>query len=140
MTAEMRYFTLGEATDLLPRLTDLVGALRRLRDDAVVRKAQVDQLWQRLEGGEPVLTAIGEGQRELDALSTRLISKAEEIESTGCILRDLEIGLVDFPFRGRAGAVFLCWRMGEPAILFWHGNDEGYAGRKPIEQLPLGQA
>lgn len=140
MTAEMRYFTLGEATDLLPQLTDLVGALRRLRDDAVVKKAQVDLLWQRLEGGEPVLTAIGEGQRELDALSTRLISKAEEIESTGCILRDLEIGLVDFPFRGRADTVFLCWRVGEPAILFWHGTDEGYAGRKPIEQLPLGQA
>ncbi|OLD57989.1 MAG: hypothetical protein AUI83_04740, partial [Armatimonadetes bacterium 13_1_40CM_3_65_7] len=109
----MRHFTLGEATDLLPRITDLVNALRRLRDDAVVKKAQVDLLWERLEGGEPVLSAIGAGQRELDAVSTRLLAKAEEIESTGCVLRDLEIGLVDFPFRSRTGTVFLCWRVGE---------------------------
>ena len=140
MTAEMRHFTLGEATDLLPRITDLVNALRRLRDDAVVKKAQVDLLWERLEGGEPVLSAIGAGQRELDAVSTRLLAKAEEIESTGCVLRDLEIGLVDFPFRSRTGTVFLCWRVGEPAILFWHGADEGFAGRKPIGQLPVDQA
>ena len=140
MTAEMRYFTLGEATDLLPRVTDLVNALRRLRDDAVVKKAQVDLLWERLEGGEPVLSAIGAGQRELDAVSTRLLAKAEEIESTGCVLRDLEIGLVDFPFKGRAGTVFLCWRVGEPEIEFWHGSDEGFAGRKPIQQLPVDQA
>ena len=140
MTAEMRHFTLGEATDLLPRLTTLVDALRRLRDDAVVKKAQVDVLWERLEGGEPVLSAIGEEQRELDAVSTRLLAKAEEIESTGCVLRDLEVGLVDFPFRSRTGTVFLCWRVGEPAILFWHGADEGFAGRKPIEQLPLDRA
>ena len=138
--AAMRYFTLGEATDLLPRITELVDALRRLRDDAVVKKAQIDLLWQRLEGGELVLTAIGEGQRELDGVSARLISKAEEIESTGCLLRDLEIGLVDFPFKGRAGTVFLCWRVGEPEIQFWHGTDEGFAGRKPIQQLPVDQA
>jgi len=140
VTAEMRHFTLGEATDLLPRITDLVNALRRLRDDAVVKKAQVDLLWERLEGGEPVLSAIGAGQRELDAVSTRLLAKAEEIESTGCVLRDLEIGLVDFPFRSRTGTVFLCWRVGEPVILFWHGADEGFAGRKPIGQLPVDQA
>ena len=109
-------------------------------DAATNRKAQVDLLWERLEGGEPVLSAIGAGQRELDAVSTRLLAKAEEIESTGCVLRDLEVGLVDFPFRSRTGTVFLCWRVGEPAILFWHGADEGFAGRKPIEQLPLDRA
>lgn len=140
MTKAVRYFTLGEATALLPRLTDLVGALRRLRDDAVVKKAQVDLLWRRLEGGEPVLSVIGEEQRQLDAISARLVSAAEEVESTGCVLRDLDMGLVDFPFRIRAGVVFLCWRVGEPAIQFWHGTDEGYGGRKPIGRLPLDQA
>ncbi len=136
----MRYFTLVEATGLLPQLTDLVGALRRLRDEAVVEKAQVDLLWRRLDDGEPVLSAIGEAQRQLEATSAGLVSAAREIESTGCVLRDLEMGLVDFPFRIRTGAVFLCWRVGEPAVLFWHGTDEGYAGRKPIGRLPLDQA
>ncbi len=136
----MRYFTLGEATDLLPRLTDLVGALRGLRDDAVIKKAQVDQFWKRLEQGAPVLSALGNEQRSLDALSERLVSTAKEIETIGCVLRDLDTGLIDFPFRARTGTVFLCWKVGESAIQFWHGTDEGYAGRKPIAQLPVDRA
>lgn len=133
----MRHFTVGEATALLPRLTELIGTVRRFRDSAVVRRARIDQLWQRLEHGEPVLTTIGDEQRALDALAGRLVTTAKEIESIGCVLRDLDQGLIDFPFRARAGTVFLCWKVGEPAIQFWHGTDEGFAGRKPIAQLPV---
>ena len=134
----MRRFSLDEATELLPRLKQLIDGLRRLRDEAVVKKAQIDRLWQRLGAGEPMLSTLGAEQRELDDLTSRLVGIAKEIESTGCILRDVDLGLVDFPFRARGGAtVFLCWRHGEAAIQFWHGTDEGYAGRKPIERLPL---
>lgn len=137
----MRYFSVGEATDLLPQLTKTVDQLRRLRDEAVVKKAQIDLLWQRLERGEPALNALGEAQRALDALTTRLVDMAKEVEAIGCVLRDLDTGLVDFPFRARGGTtVFLCWKAGEPAIHFWHGTDEGYAGRKPIARLPLDEA
>ncbi len=53
----------------------------------------------------------------------------------------MQLGLVDFPFRARGGtAVYLCWRLGEPSIAFWHGIDEGYGGRKPIASLPLDEA
>lgn len=133
----VRHFSVGEATALLPRLTELIGTVRRFRDSAVVRRARIDQLWQRLEHGEPVLTTIGDEQRALDALAGRLVTTAKEIESIGCVLRDLDQGLIDFPFRARAGTVFLCWKVGEPAIQFWHGTDEGFAGRKPIAQLPV---
>lgn len=136
MTAT-RYFTLGEATDLLPRLTDLLDALRQLRDDAVVKRALVEHLWRRLEQGELVLSTIGAEQRALDALGARLASTAGEVESIGCILRDLDLGLIDFPFHARTGTVYLCWKRGEPAIQFWHGIGEGFAGRKPIAQLPI---
>jgi len=133
----LRHFTLQEATALLPRLEEMIRTLRELRDAAVVKKAQVDQLWRRLEGGEPVLSAIGEEQGTLDAITGRLASAAQEIESTGCVLRDLDMGLIDFPCRAKAGrTVYLCWRQGEPAIAFWHGTDEGFAGRKPIARLP----
>jgi len=135
----LRYFTLDEATDLLPRLTALVGALRQLRDEAVVKRARIDHMWQALERGEPVLTAIGDAQRELDALVQRLVSSAKEVEEMGCVLRDLDLGLIDFPFRARTVTVFLCWRVGEGAIEFWHGTGEGFAGRKPIAQLPRDQ-
>jgi hypothetical protein len=132
----LRYFTLGEATDLLPRLTELVRTLRQLRDEAVVKRARIDRLWQDLEQGEPALTTIGDAQRALDALAERLVSTAKEVEAMGCVLRDLDLGLIDFPFRARTGTVFLCWRVGEDAIRFWHGTDEGFAGRRPIAQLP----
>jgi hypothetical protein len=133
----VRHFTVGEATALLPRLTELVATLRQFRDSAVVRRARIDQLWQRLEHGEPVLTTIGNEQRALDALADRLVTTAKEIESIGCVLRDLDQGLIDFPFRAQTGTVFLCWKVGESAIQFWHGTDEGFAGRKPIAQLPV---
>lgn len=136
----VRYFSLSEATALLPRLTEMLDALRRFRDQAVLKKTQMDLLWQRLSNGEPVLGTLGEEQREMDSLTGRLVSVAKDLEKTGCILRDIDSGLVDFPFRTRRGAtVFLCWRLGEPTIAFWHGTDEGFAGRKPIADLPVNE-
>jgi hypothetical protein len=132
----MRYFSVDEATGLLPRLTELIGTLRQLRDQAVVKRARIERLWGRLDSGERVLSEIGEEQRVLDGLSKRLVAVAGELESIGCVLRDLDLGLVDFPFRAGASAVFLCWKIGEPGILFWHGTDEGFAGRRPIANLP----
>jgi hypothetical protein len=136
----MRYFSVNEATGLLPRLTALIGTLRQVRDQAVAKRAQIDRLWRCLDSGEPVLSEIGNQQRALDGMSERLVAIAGEIESIGCVLRDLDAGLVDFPFRVRGGAVFLCWRLGEPAILFWHRPEEGFAGRKPIAKLPVDRA
>ena len=132
-----QYFNIDDAAALLPRLAEMLEALRRLRDQAVLKKAQLDLLWTRLSDGEPVLATLGERQSEMDGLTAGLVAAAKEIEATGCILRDVDLGLVDFPFRASGGAtVFLCWRLGEPAIAFWHGVDEGYGGRKPISQLP----
>ncbi len=137
----VRYFSLSEATALLPRLSEMLDALRRFRDQAVLKKTQMDLLWQRLSKGEPVLGTLGEEQREMDSLTGRLVAVAKDVEKTGCILRDIDSGLVDFPFRARRGAtVFLCWRLGEPAIAFWHGTDGGFAGRKPIAELPIDRA
>jgi hypothetical protein len=54
------------------------------------------------------------------------------IESLGVELKDLELGLVDFPAERDGRRVFLCWQYGEPEVAYWHGTDEGFAGRKPI--------
>lgn len=137
----MRYFTVPEAQGLLPRLRDVLDGLRRTRDQATLKKAQIEHLWKRLEAGEPVLGTIGEEQKQMDALVSRLAAIVQDLEETGCILRDVDAGLVDFPARVRGGrTVFLCWRLGEPRIAFWHGTDEGFGGRKPLAQLPLDRA
>jgi len=137
----VRYFTLPEAQALLPRLREVLDALRRTRDEAALKKTQIDSLWQRLEAGETVLGAIGREQTQMDALVSRLTAISEDVDTIGCVLRDVDAGLVDFPARVRGGrTVFLCWRLGEPEIAFWHGTNEGFAGRKPLAQLPLDRA
>ncbi|MBI3997888.1 MAG: DUF2203 domain-containing protein [Armatimonadetes bacterium] len=83
-----------------------------------------------------MLSAIGERQAAFDALSQEFGRLIDDVDARGVVLRDLEEGLVDFPARARGMPIFLCWRVGEPRITFWHGVTEGFAGRKPIWTIP----
>jgi len=65
-------------------------------------------------------------QRAKDAL--------EEITAAGVQVKDLEMGLLDFPCKVDGEIILLCWRLGEDAITHWHSVDEGFAGRKPIDE------
>lgn len=68
-----------------------------------------------------------------DRLAESLRSALERISSTGCVVKDLDIGLIDFPALINNEEVYLCWRLGEERIRFWHRQDEGFTSRKPIE-------
>ena len=57
-----------------------------------------------------------------------------KIQETGCVVKDLDEGLVDFPSLIEGEEVYLCWKLGEEHIDFWHGVDEGFAGRKPLDE------
>ena len=70
---------------------------------------------------------------ERDRLAELLRAAVEKIQATGCVVKDLDIGLLDFPALINNEEVYLCWRLGEERIRFWHRQDEGFAGRKPIE-------
>ena len=135
----MRYFTVGEASTILPEVERLVRRLRGLRDEAQASKAALDALWERLGQGEPVLDDLLTAQHDLDARAGEAAEAAERLTEIGCVLRDLDLGLIDFPARAGDADVFLCWRVGEEAIRFWHSTTEGYAGRKPLSQLPGGR-
>ena len=69
-----------------------------------------------------------------DSAAAQLRDSMEAIEKLGCLLKDLDIGLADFPTLYRGREAYLCWKLGETAIRFWHGVDEGFAGRKPIDR------
>ena len=58
----------------------------------------------------------------------------EKLQDLGCLVKDLDIGLVDFPTLFRGQEVYLCWKVGEPSIEFWHGMNEGFGGRKAIDR------
>ena len=72
----------------------------------------------------------------------RLISQVKEalerIQATGCVVKDLDAGLLDFPAILKNEEVYLCWRLGEDRIRFYHRQDEGFSGRKPIDPEDTG--
>jgi hypothetical protein len=132
-----RRFTLAEAEAVLPEV-------ERLIREAVARKADYQEAEEELQefsrkiilsGGISVNREKVLGIRSRrDCAAAALKEAIESIQSAGCLVKDLDIGLVDFPTVFRGEEVYLCWRMGEPAITFWHGVDEGFQGRKNIDQ------
>jgi hypothetical protein len=88
------------------------------------------------------LTVDYEGAARLRADLNRVVAKVKEvidqIQATGCIVKDFDTGLVDFPSVIKDEEVYLCWRLGEDRIRFYHRQDEGFAGRKPIDPEDTG--
>jgi hypothetical protein len=69
-----------------------------------------------------------------DKLAQRLKSAIEQMQEFGCVVKDLDTGLVDFPTLFRGVEVYLCWKLGESRIEYWHGMEEGFRGRKAIDK------
>jgi hypothetical protein len=69
-----------------------------------------------------------------DAVVAKLRAAIEQVQEFGCVIKDLDMGLIDFPTLLRGVEVYLCWKLGEPKIAFWHGVEEGFRGRKAIDQ------
>jgi hypothetical protein len=131
-----RYFTLEEANRALPDVEQTVRRLRRVRDEATALREQLERQWAALERDAAPLSEIADAQQRLDALQEEFGDLVGRLEARGVILRDLDMGLVDFPTVAGHAEVYLCWRLGESSIAFWHGLGEGYAGRKPLALLP----
>jgi hypothetical protein len=86
-------------------------------------------------GGLNVDTAVAEAWKsQQDSNAQALKNAMERIEELGVLVKDLDIGLVDFPTLFRGEEVYLCWRMDEDDIDHWHGVNEGFNGRRPIDQ------
>jgi hypothetical protein len=77
---------------------------------------------------------FGQARAAAEQLGAEIADGIRQIETWGCVVKDLDQGLVDFLSRRGDDTVFLCWRLGESSIRYWHGLQEGFAGRKPLEQ------
>jgi hypothetical protein len=126
-TMPTHYFTVEEANALLPQIKSVVGEMLTARQR--ILDAQPD-LWPVLE------KAIGNGgsKKAGDLLHEfkQLEDGARALGEMGCLLKDLNTGLVDFPTIRNGHPVLLCWRYGEPEIGFWHDAESGFAGRQPL--------
>ena len=129
-------FTLAEAQTLLPVLESL---LKRAQA-AALRATEIDQEMQQLSqriflsGGMHVdVVAAARRRAERDKASQQAKDTLVEIDEIGVQVQDLEQGLLDFPCQIEGVLVLLCWKLGEPAIVHWHTEEEGFAGRKPLD-------
>jgi hypothetical protein len=86
-----------------------------------------------LGGSFPSYRELAGKKAEHDQAAQELMKVVEAIQETGCVVKDLEVGLVDFPTLLRGQEVYLCWKLGEEHIGYWHGLEEGFAGRKPLD-------
>jgi hypothetical protein len=71
---------------------------------------------------------------EMTNAMKELESEIKKLEEMGCVLKDMSIGLVDFPAVRLGERVWLCWKLGEDHVEFWHTRHEGYSGRKPVDE------
>ena len=82
--------------------------------------------------------SVARVRSEHNRLISRIKDAVDRIHATGCVVKDLDAGLLDFPAILKNEAVYLCWRVGEDRIRFYHRQDEGFAGRKPIDPEDTG--
>jgi hypothetical protein len=133
---EPRLFTLTEAerarAELEPVLLEAMGARRKMGELEEALSKLAERI-QRLGGILVSYEKAAKLRPERDALSQAIRSAVERIEAVGCVVKDLDVGLLDFPARVNDEDVYLCWRVGEDRIRFYHRQDEGFAGRKPID-------
>jgi len=130
-------FTLPEAESLLPEIGTILREAIVLKTRYLEAEQTLEAFAQRvaMQGGVVVdRETVLKNRTDRDRHGERLKAAMEKLQEYGCVVKDLDIGLVDFPtlFRGRE--VYLCWRLGETGIHYWHGTDEGFAGRKPIDE------
>ncbi|HEY1241161.1 MAG TPA: DUF2203 domain-containing protein [Bryobacteraceae bacterium] len=129
-------FTLAEAEQLIPSVDRLLRKAVELKAGYVTEGHNFESFQRRIvmTGGMVVdRTEVRRTRERRDEAAASLRSAIEEVQELGCVVKDLDMGLVDFPTLFRGQEVYLCWKLGEPSIAFWHGVDEGYAGRKAID-------
>jgi len=132
-----RTFTLDEAQALVP----VLGSLLKTAIDGKNAAERIEQEFKAvssrvfLNGGTLLdVVQLAARKRERERLIQKIKDALAEIEATGVLVKDLEIGLLDFPCQVEDQTILLCWKLGEKTIAHWHGTDEGYRFRKPIDE------
>ena len=130
-------FTLEEAQSLLPVLESLLRTAIDGKKLIEAVDAELQDLAHRvfLSGGLLVnIVQVARRKAEREKTIQRVKDTLAEIDATGVQVKDLDIGLLDFPCQVEGRTLLLCWKLGEKGITHWHDTSEGFAGRKPIDE------
>ena len=129
----MKLFSPERANALIPKLEPLIEELLARRRELAIKLLESDpalldaQPRRRLAAARSALPTprFGELKHEIGRLIYR-------IESLGCVVKDIDLGLVDFPSTLDDEPIYLCWKLGESGVAYWHGADEGFSARKAL--------
>ncbi len=127
-----RLFTVAEANALLPEVTTALLGLRAARSTLGDARAAASRITPSMRGNGSAARAA-EMDARIDALRGDVAVWTRRLAATGIELRDIDDGLVDFPSLRDGRVVFLCWRLGEDRVRYWHDIDAGFAGRQPLD-------
>jgi hypothetical protein len=124
----MHVFSPERANALIPVLTPLVEQLWEKRRELAIRLLESD----------PALRAARNAPgrrpaRRFTDLKAEVVHLINRIEAYGCVVKDIDLGLLDFPSIRDGRPIYLCWKAGEPELRHWHGTDESFADRKPLD-------
>ena len=122
-----RRFTVAQANSTLPLVKRIVGDIVRTHGEILRLQAEVEKP----SAGKEQAAA----QARLDEAVNHLEDYVDELTDVGCELKDYQVGLIDFVGRHERRDVYLCWKLGEEHIGYWHEIEAGYAGRQPISTL-----
>jgi len=128
MHENKRYFTVEEANRLIPEITAIVEGLRRGQQRLLAHSKAAEAVAHKAHsngGGGDASTYLAEHAQTFSRGLARL-------EAMGVVLKDVERGLLDFPHWRAGREVYLCWKLGERRIEYWHDIDAGYTGRQPL--------
>ncbi|HEU4759083.1 MAG TPA: DUF2203 domain-containing protein [Dehalococcoidia bacterium] len=128
-----RQFSLEEANGLLPRLGEKLGRLQEMKRRQDELQEKVRDYQARMTGdGHLLETEVNEARREMAKAAAEVNTLIEQVQALGCEVKDVDQGLVDFRTVMDGREVYLCWKLGEPSIGWWHELEAGYAGRQPL--------
>lgn len=130
----MKLFSPERANALIPRLEPLIEELLARRRELAIKLLESDPALHHTQPRRPRLAAARSALppprfAELKHEIGRLIYR---IEVLGCVVKDIDLGLVDFPAMIEDEPVYLCWKFGESGVAYWHGVEEGFSARKAL--------
>ena len=122
----MHVFSTEKANALIPVLSPLIEQLWEKRRELAIRLLETDPALAR-PGGPP------RPARRFTDLKAEIVHLINRIEAYGCVVKDIDLGLLDFPSIKDGRPIYLCWKAGEPRLTHWHGTDESFVDRKAID-------
>ena len=129
----MSFFSPEKASALIPVLAPLIDDMWLKRRELAIKLLEQDPELRKASGRAGASTAERRGEsRRCTELKAEVVRIINRIEAYGCLVKDIDLGLLDFPSMRDGRTVFLCWKAGEASVTHWHGTDESFTHRRLV--------